>query len=794
MRKSLFIGLVAILSLFGCSRNQEVDVPDANLSLFARTESPADTKTVVESGVHVYWEPGDEIAVFMGEESAKFATDITSASGTASFKGTFGDATWPEDLDLWAVYPFSEDAVFDGETITTTLPSEQVAREGSFGKDMNLAIAHSTGTTLQFYNVGGGIRFSVTEEGIKKVMFEGLSGEIISGKVKIGMDENGKPEVKEVTGGSQFITLLPPNGSETFQKDTWYYIVAIPGSLEAGYKLRFYKDSDYARKVSEKAVQIKRSIYGSIEKADEGMEYEAQVTHFPKTEEEWSRSEEVTNQLKITIDRLVYSDDGEIIVVNDDLLKQIENVDGVLAVKENSSATGFGVMQKDSLWINYLLDAKKPLIIGNQNASSISQNSQSQFMARKNLPTDGSFYHSSEDSYYLNSKKKALILAPFQHSFNESLDEISECLIRAGFQESNIDVYPDRLALISFFLGDFLCEYDYILITTHGGTFYYMRNDDSFEEVSDVSSLMTYVPYSGPLAESFISQGLLNEEDIAVSLVDDDHDGISEGYFAMTPRFLSDVTFNSSTVFLCACHSAEISDEDNPGSMVWRFLHQGAGYVAGNNDTTSYPTDTPCIIQLLELVSRGFSLQDASNIIKNSPSTREFCDNMYYYCRTKYPEKVSEEDEFAFKYYNLFNYFTNPKLGNSPYFLVNPFSTLCEPEISRETVSFSWDSPISSFELIWEHPDPIDDSVLYSKDFYRINYDFYIDDARPYEGRNLEDLCFIWENPTIGKHTGYVVTKIWQNNFVAGEYQSNVVPFDVPGIGDIEGTEEDPWN
>ena len=277
MKKSLFIGLVAILGLIGCSRNQEIDVPDANLSLFARTESPAESRTVVESGTHVFWEPGDEIAVFMGEKAAKFTTDITAASGTATFKGTFGDQGWPEELDLWAVYPYSEEAVFDGETLTTTLPSEQIAREGSFGKDMNLSIAHSNSSTLQFYNVGGGLRFSVQEEGIKKVMFEGLSGEIISGKVKIGMDENGKPEVKEVTGGSQFITLLPPSGKETFETGVWYYIIAIPGSLEGGYKLRFYKDTDYARKVSENAVEIKRSIYGSLEKADEGLAYMVNV-------------------------------------------------------------------------------------------------------------------------------------------------------------------------------------------------------------------------------------------------------------------------------------------------------------------------------------------------------------------------------------------------------------------------------------------------------------------------------------------------------------------------------------
>ena len=278
MKKSLFFGIIAIPCIIGCSRKQEIDVPDSNLSIFARTESPAETKTVVESGVHVYWEPGDEIAVFMDDQSAKFTTDITAASGTATFKGTFGDTTWPEDLDLWAVYPFSEDALFDGETITTTLPSEQVAREGSFGKDMNLAIAHSNSSTLQFYNVGGGIRFSVTEEGIKKVMFEGLSGEIISGKVKIGLDENGKPKVQDVSDGSQSITLLPPMGQETFQKDTYYFIVAIPGTLERGYRLRLFVDDLYADKISDKTTVLKRSIFGSILDADLNLDFESIVS------------------------------------------------------------------------------------------------------------------------------------------------------------------------------------------------------------------------------------------------------------------------------------------------------------------------------------------------------------------------------------------------------------------------------------------------------------------------------------------------------------------------------------
>ena len=272
MKKSLFLGLVAVVGLVGCSRNQEIDIQENGLSLIAKTEGSTDSRTVVEDQVHVYWEPGDEIMVYNGEKSAKFVSELTASSATATFKGTFGEKTWLEDIELWAVYPYSEDAVFDGETITTVLPSEQIARAGSFGKDMNLAVANSFGTTLQFYNVGGGVRFSVTEEGIKKVMFEGLHGEIISGKVKIGFEE-GLPEVQEIVSGSQFITLLPPEGSETFEKDTWYYIVAIPGSLDSGFKVYLYTEGSSGCYLHNNSVTIKRKIFGSVTEIDKAVEF-----------------------------------------------------------------------------------------------------------------------------------------------------------------------------------------------------------------------------------------------------------------------------------------------------------------------------------------------------------------------------------------------------------------------------------------------------------------------------------------------------------------------------------------
>ena len=270
MKKSLFFA-ASLLALAACSQEVNIEVPVGDLTLIAKTETSAETKTVVEGETHVYWEPGDGISVFSGEKSGKFTTDITASSATASFIGTLGKDAWTEGMDLWAVYPYSSDAVFSDETITTVLPAQQVARAGSFGKDMNLAIAHSTTSELQFYNVGGGVRFSLSQDGITEVVLEGLNGETLAGKIKVGF-QDGKPTVLDVTEGSTSITVSPAEG-ESFKKDTWYYLVAIPGALEKGFKLHFLTADNLGSRVFDKAVTIKRSLFGTLTHADEGATY-----------------------------------------------------------------------------------------------------------------------------------------------------------------------------------------------------------------------------------------------------------------------------------------------------------------------------------------------------------------------------------------------------------------------------------------------------------------------------------------------------------------------------------------
>lgn len=274
MKKLLFaltaLAMIAVSCVSEIRETVQMEQYSAAISLTASTEKPVGTRSVVEEGTQVFWEPGDEVAVFAGSLSGCFRSDAMKAEATTTFWGSLGDSTWPAGQDIWAVYPYRSDISFDGNSVTTVLPSEQTARAGSFGKDMNLSIACSPTPSMQFYNVGGGIRFTVANEGITKIVLEGRNGEVLAGKVKVGFQE-GLPAVLEVEEGSTSVTLQAPDVG--FTPDTWYYVVVIPGTLEGGFNLSFYQDGAVAHRSFETKVTIKRGIFGTVHHADEGVRY-----------------------------------------------------------------------------------------------------------------------------------------------------------------------------------------------------------------------------------------------------------------------------------------------------------------------------------------------------------------------------------------------------------------------------------------------------------------------------------------------------------------------------------------
>ena len=271
--------VLAIAALFLCScmgeKVETLENEGEQITVRAFQEGAPETRTtLIDGGTQVYWEPSDEIKLFFRGSGSRFLSQNTENVRSADFTGSLNIVAGHNEgasgsNTLWGLYPYRADATSDGVSVTTTLPAEQTGRAGSFAKNTHITLAQSNNFDLAFYNVCGGVRFSLTQEGIKRVTFEGNNGEALGGKIKLAF-EDGIPTVKEISDTSKVITLSAPYGG-TFQTGQWYYIEALPGALSGGYKMVFYKESESAKLTSSSSVTFRRGVFGSLADADEDL-------------------------------------------------------------------------------------------------------------------------------------------------------------------------------------------------------------------------------------------------------------------------------------------------------------------------------------------------------------------------------------------------------------------------------------------------------------------------------------------------------------------------------------------
>ena len=265
----ILLALVAALALSCSVREDDMPVMGGTVSFKATLADAPFTKTVLQSDGSVYWSPGDAVNLFYGANgSTRLESDNTEAAAQVNFTGTLEGFVPDGSSYFWAVYPYDGANSFDGSAVTLTLPAVQTAVAGTFADDLFVTMAHSKDYTLQFYNVCGGVKFSVAGEGIKYVTFKGNSDEVLAGKVKVGLDEEGKPQVKEVVDGKKEIRVDAPGGG-TFETGKWYYVVAFPDTLASGYTMSFYDDKLLAERVENSSVILKRSVWGKLTEADD---------------------------------------------------------------------------------------------------------------------------------------------------------------------------------------------------------------------------------------------------------------------------------------------------------------------------------------------------------------------------------------------------------------------------------------------------------------------------------------------------------------------------------------------
>ena len=275
--KTRTIQYLALALLLGaCQKEMQEASPVTENSacapeIIAETESGPATKTMISVDGNgtgtIMWMPGDQINVFYGTESTCYTAQNGENATTAVFHTE--DILENASNNIWGLYPYNVNATSTGAAISTTLPAAQSGVPETFDDDLFITLAHSNNTTLQFYNVCGGIKFSLSREDITSITFKGNNNEDIAGDISLTFDGEPSRPKATVVNGLKEITLTPKTGP-TFAKNTNYYIIALSGALSRGFTMTFNTTSGSVGTLNHSTgtVTIKRSVFSKKAEID----------------------------------------------------------------------------------------------------------------------------------------------------------------------------------------------------------------------------------------------------------------------------------------------------------------------------------------------------------------------------------------------------------------------------------------------------------------------------------------------------------------------------------------------
>jgi len=285
MKKSLLLA-VAAWSVAACSIDTEAFLDDSlsasdvavrksgrvsHLVFTASQEKEyAATRTTLDTdGASVLWNPGDSINIFHdGCEPACFTNTNAEPSAEATFEGSItthvitgsneGDSL--KTSYYWGLYPYSDNATYEDGVIITALPSVQTAVAGTFDDDLFITVGRSTTTSMPFYNVCSGFRFTVDREDITSLTISANGGEPLAGDVQVLFDDGTELPYVKVLDGVSAVTVNAPDGG-CFATDTWYYVVTLPVTMESGFTISFGGETVQASVRTQSALALNRSKF-----------------------------------------------------------------------------------------------------------------------------------------------------------------------------------------------------------------------------------------------------------------------------------------------------------------------------------------------------------------------------------------------------------------------------------------------------------------------------------------------------------------------------------------------------
>ena len=247
-----------------------------------RADGPS-TKTQIggEDMTEILWSPGDAISVFYGEEGkqggTRFDSNLEEPASVASFSGTLETVTGtvetaPEATVFRGVYPFSTNNFLRLDTLYIHLSNSQKAVAGSVARGGFPSVGRSEGLRMAFYNVLGGIRFTVDRDRLTTITLTGNNGEYLCGTLKTAFGNDGLP-VSLLQSGGDTITLTAPEGG-FFEVGKPYFIAIPPVTFEKGFTMTFSNQFYTGTRVVENPVEIVRSEFKLMTDADKEVDYE----------------------------------------------------------------------------------------------------------------------------------------------------------------------------------------------------------------------------------------------------------------------------------------------------------------------------------------------------------------------------------------------------------------------------------------------------------------------------------------------------------------------------------------
>lgn len=261
IRSRHFIIPVLALCLVACAKESREAGGLVQHTITAGIEGATKVQIIADPAdvnkAKVLWSEREVVDVWVGETAYEFTGQNASAAASTTFEGAA-----PADLGTWLlVYPQGAGKSKSGNVITATLPAVQTAVAGSFDTNAALIAGLGAGATVTCKHLYSGIRFKLTETGIKTVSLRGNNGEMIAGTFSFDIS-GGSPVI---TGGSSETIVLNAPGGGTFMPETWYYILCLPTTFSKGVTITADKGSSVDYVSTDGSVVFKRTELKSRE-------------------------------------------------------------------------------------------------------------------------------------------------------------------------------------------------------------------------------------------------------------------------------------------------------------------------------------------------------------------------------------------------------------------------------------------------------------------------------------------------------------------------------------------------